>query len=185
MAKKNIKVQGIIIKVEKNDYVSLTDIAKQSTQVGYASEQDFYFIIRNWFHNQTTLLFLETWEIIHNPEFNQRASTEFREKAVQRSFPATAQNYIRETNAIGLISKSGRYGGTFAHEDIALNFCYWISPVFQLYFIQEFRRMKKQELLENTTDWALNKVLDSADSIRILVETIQDMRTGIETGEEE
>lgn len=180
MAKKEIEVQGIVIKVEKNDYVSLTDIAKQSTKVGYASEQDFYFIIRNWFQNQTTLLFLETWEIIHNPAFNQKASADFRSKAVERSFPATAQNYIKQTGAIGLISKSGRYGGgTFAHEDIALNFCYWISPVFQLYFIKEFRRMKKQELLESTTDWTLNKVLDSARSIQILVESMQDMRAGI------
>lgn len=184
MAKKKLEVQGVLIKVEENDYVSLTDIAKQANRAGYPSDQDSYFIIRNWFQNRTTLLFIETWETIHNPNFNLQASKEFRLNAIEKSFPATAQNYIKQTGAIGIISKSGRYGGTFAHEEVALNFCFYISPVFQVYFTQEFRRMKKQEFLESTTDWALNKVLDSANTIQVLVETIQDLRAGI-SGEEE
>lgn len=127
---------------------------------------------------------METWETIHNVNFKRDESITFRISAIERGFLPTPQSYIEKTGAIGIISKSGRYGGTYAHEDLALNFCYWLSPVFQAYFIQEFRRMKKQEVLENTTDWALMKAINGADEIRILLETIQELRAGTKSEEE-
>ena len=185
MAKKTIEVKGITIKVEENDYVSLTDIAKQAAAINPDAAKEPRFIIRNWLRNGSTLAFIETWETLHNPDFNRAGSGTVRLKLSDNSYSPTPQNYIKETNAIGLRSKAGKYGGTYAHEDLALNFCYWLSPIFQVYFIKEFRRMKKQELLGSTTEWALKKIWDSANEIRVLVETVEELKKGKHLEEEE
>lgn len=141
MAKKKFNVQGVDVRMDDNGYVCITDIAKQGKNAKPA------FSIINWLKNQSTLRFLKTWESVHNPNFKVVQMDNFRLAATDNSSALTPQNYIEQTNAIGIISKSGRYGGTFTHTDIALNFCYWLSPEFQVYLIQEFQRLKKEELL--------------------------------------
>jgi len=117
---------------------------------------------------------IETWEKKFNPDFNARASEQFRLSALKKSFPATPQNYIEDTSAIGIKSKQGRYGGTFAHRYIALAFCYWLNPEFQLYFLHEFDRLKQEEALrlENTRTFYLSKITDYVDNARIMLDDI-------------
>ena len=141
MAKQKINVQGIDVRMDENGYVCITDIAKQGKNAKPA------FSIINWLKNQNTLRFLKTWELVHNPNFKVAQMDNFRLTATDNNIALTPQNYIEQTQAIGLTSKSGRYGGTFGHSDIALNFCYWLSPEFQVYLIKEFQRLKKEEML--------------------------------------
>ena len=174
MKKQKIEVQGITISIEENDYINITDIAKQADKTGYKSKQEPRFIIRNWFQNQDSLLLIETWEKKFNPDFDVDASIAFRLSAVKKGFPATPQNYIEDTNAIGIKSKQGRYGGTFAHRYIALAFCYWLNPEFQLYFLHEFDRLKQKEALqlENTRTFYLSKITDYVDNARVMLDDI-------------
>lgn len=96
----------------------------------------------------------------------------FRLNATENQTIPTPKNYIKETKAIGLISKSGRYGGTFAHKDIALNFCYWLSPEFQVYMIKEFQRLKEEEAQRLSLEWHISKITDNIDEVRQLLDTI-------------
>lgn len=141
MAKQKINVEGIDVRIDEQGYVCITDIAKQGKNAKPA------FSIINWLKNQSTLRFLKTWELVHNPNFKVVQMDNFRLSATDNSLGLTPQNYIEQTEAISIVSKSGRYGGTFAHSDIALNFCYWLSPEFQVYLIKEFQRLKKEEFL--------------------------------------
>ncbi len=159
MAKQKITVEGLSIaleRVEGVDYVSLTDIAKQTERSPAES-------IRDWLRNSSTLLFLETWETLHNPNFKVGQMHQFRNDASDNRKTVSPQRYIEETGAIGIISKSGRYGGTLANSDIALNFCYWLSPSFQVYFIQEFQRLKEQEAGALGLSWSLRRELAKAN----------------------
>lgn len=97
--------------------------------------------------NNSTLAFIETWETLHNLDFDGENSAGIRLSLSDNTFSSTPQMYSEKTNAIGLRSTAGRYGGTYAHEDITLNFCYWLSPIFQVYFIKEFRRMEKARII--------------------------------------
>ena len=159
MAKKKkttIEVQGLIIRIEdvnEKDFISLTDIARQS------KGNEPRFLIRNWLRNSNTLEFLDTWEKIHNSNFKRDQMGTFRIWAQSNRSNITAKVYIEETGAIGLVSKSGRYGGTWGHSDLALNFMYWLSPSFQVYFIKEFQRLKENEslLLGQTQRWTLKR----------------------------
>ena len=130
---------GIYTKDFENEYISLTDIAK------YRNDNDPRFVIQNWMRNRNTVEFLAVWEELHNPDFKPLEFEGFRKEAGLNAFTLSPQKWIETTCAIGLISKSGRYGGTFAHKDIAFKFASWISVEFELYIVKEFQRLKEQE----------------------------------------
>jgi len=159
MAKQKMNVEGLPVSIEKingAEYVSLTDIAKQTERKPADS-------INDWLRNASTLLFIETWEALHNPSFKVGQMHEFRISAADNRKALTPQRFIEETAAIGIISKSGRYGGTLAHSDIALNFCYWLSPSFQVYFLKEFQRLKADEAERLGLSWNLRRELSKAN----------------------
>jgi len=139
---KKIDVKGASITIsskEKEDYISLTDIAK------YKESERTDYIIQNWLRNRNTIEFLGIWEKLHNPDFNSIEFDGFKNSAGLNSFVLTSKQWINRTNAIGIISKSGRYGGTFAHKDIAFEFAAWVSVEFKIYLIKEFQRLKEHE----------------------------------------
>lgn len=140
--KKTLQVQGITIQIEigdNRDYISLTDIAKQR-------DDEARFVIRNWMSNRNTIQYLGVWEELHNDNFNRAGFRMVRDDFFDTG-SLTPKKWIENTQAVGIESRAGRYGGTFSHSDIALNFCYWLSPGFQVYFIKEFQRLKEEELL--------------------------------------
>lgn len=122
------------------DYISLTDIAR------YKDAERTDDLIRNWLRNRNTIEFLGIWEQLNNPDFKPVEFDGFRKLAGLNSFTLTPKQWIEKTNAIGIVSKSGRYGGTYAHKDIAFEFAAWISVEFKLYLIKEFQRLKEEEL---------------------------------------
>ncbi len=121
------------------NYICLTDIAR------YKDEERTDYIIQNWLRNRNTIEFLGIWEHLNNPNFNPIEFDGFRKKAGLNSFILTAKQWIEKTNAAGIVSKPGRYGGTYAHKDIAFEFASWISVEFKLYLIKEFQRLKESE----------------------------------------
>ena len=161
MNKDNIKTEIIVkeqkinvLRIENKEYISLTDLAR------YADEDDPRYPIQNWMRNKDVISYLGLWESIHNENFKGVEFDTFKTQAGSNKFKISPQKWIRETNAIGIISKSGRYdGGTFADPDIAFEFASWLSPEFKLYVIQEFQRLKKNEAYQNKLDWHANRVL--------------------------
>ena len=142
---KNKKIQVLSTEVsiqsnQKEDYISLTDIARHKDN----NRTDY--IIMNWMRNRNTIEFLGVWEQLNNPAFNPIEFDGIKKQAGLNSFILTAKRWIDATNAIGIISKAGRYGGTYAHKDIAFEFASWISVEFKLYLIKEFQRLKDEEL---------------------------------------
>ena len=153
---KTISVQGFDIvwyETNYNDYISLTDIAR------YKDAEHTDDIIKNWLRNRNTIELLGFWESIYNPNFKPVEFDGFRKQAGLNSFVMTPKKWIESTNAIGIVSKSGRYGGTFAHKDIALEFASWISIEFKLYIIKEFQRLKEDETSQLKLDWNLQRTL--------------------------
>jgi hypothetical protein len=139
MAKINVKQTDIsILKIQQEDYISLTDIAKFKTS-------DPFIVIGNWMRNRNTVEYLGVWETLYNPNFKPIEFDRFRNEAGLNAFTLSPQKWVETTNARGIISRSGRYGGTFAHKDIAFKFAAWISIEFELYFINEFQRLKEKE----------------------------------------
>ena len=128
----------MIISINKNDYISLTDIAK------YKSD-DPTAVIGNWMRNRNTIEYLGIWESLYNPNFKPLEFEGFKMETGLNAFTLSPQKWINTTAAIGIISKSGRYGGTFAHKDIAFKFASWISVEFELYIVKEFQRLKEEE----------------------------------------
>ncbi|MCB9352807.1 MAG: KilA-N domain-containing protein [Lewinellaceae bacterium] len=168
MAKKKINVEGFEITIlvgDKADYISLTDIAKQSAD-------EPRFTIRSWMRNNSTLAYLDEWESVHNPDFKRGEAATFRLNATNNSFSASVTAWIEATGAIGLQSRAGRYGGTYAHREIALNFCYWLSPTFQVYLIKEFDRLKAAEAKELDTEWNVKRIMAKAN-YRIHTEAVR------------
>ena len=157
MAKnKTMSVQGFDIvwyETNYNDYISLTDIAR------YKDAEHTDDIIKNWLRNRNTIELLGFWESIYNPNFKPVEFDGFRKQAGLNSFVMTPKKWIESTNAIGIVSKSGRYGGTFAHKDIALEFASWISIEFKLYIIKEFQRLKEDETSQLKLEWNLQRTL--------------------------
>lgn len=144
MSKKNrkIEVHGNLVTIAINfnqDYISLTDIAR------YKHSDRTDDLIRNWLRNRNTIEFLGIWEQINNPDFNAVEFDGFRKEAGLNSFTLTPKQWIAKTNAVGIVSKAGRYGGTYAHKDIAFEFATWISVEFKIYLIKEFQRLKDEE----------------------------------------
>jgi len=142
-----------VISVNENDYISLTDIAK------YKSENPTA-VIGNWLRNRNTIEYLGIWESLYNPQFNPLEFEGFKKEAGLNAFTLSPQKWANATNAIGIISKSGRYGGTYAHKDIAFKFASWISVEFELYIVKEFQRLKQdeQKLIGWTAKRELSKI---------------------------
>jgi len=128
-----------IYRQNDEDYICITDIAK------YKNAENTDDLIRNWLRNRNTIEFLGIWEQLNNPGFNPVEFDGFKKQAGLNSFTLTPKQWIEKTGAIGIISKSGRYGGTYAHKDIAFEFASWISVEFKLYLIKEFQRLKDEE----------------------------------------
>lgn len=167
MNKDNIKTQiavkeqiiNVLI-IDNKEYISLTDLAR------YADSEEPRLPIRDWMRNKEVISYLGLWESINNENFKGGEFATFKNEAGSNKFKISPQKWIRETNAIGIISKSGRYdGGTFAHSDIAFEFASWLSPEFKLYLIQEFQRLKKKETYQSKIDWHANRVLAKVNYI--------------------
>jgi len=153
---KKINVQGTEITIfngNSEDYLSLTDIAK------YKDPTNTDDIIKNWLRNRNTIELLGFWEKMYNPDFKPVEFDGFRKQAGLNSFVLTPKKWIETTGAIGIISKSGRYGGTFAHKDIAFEFASWISIEFKLYIIKEFQRLKEDENSRLKLNWDFQRTL--------------------------
>lgn len=133
--KETVRVQ----KIEKEDFISLTDIAK------YKNADDPRFVIQNWMRTRFTMEFLGIWEYLNNPDFNRVEFEAVKNESGSNAFVMTPTKWIELTGAIGITSKAGRYGGTYAHKDIAFEFASWVSVEFKLYLIKEFQRLKEKE----------------------------------------
>lgn len=134
-----IDVNGVaikVVKVDNEDYISLTDMLR-------SKDGDFFF--HNWLRNRNTVEFLGIWEKVNNPDFNSVEFDMIKSKAGLNNFRLSAKDWTERTHAVGIISKAGRYGGTYAHKDIAFEFAMWISPEFKVYLIREFQRLKENE----------------------------------------
>ena len=136
------------IKKEEEDYISITDMLKS---------KDGNFFVTDWLRNRNTIEFLGIWEELHNPNFNYGEFAIIKSQAGLNSYKLSVKEWVEKTNAIGIISKAGRYGGTYAHKDIAFEFGMWISPKFKLLLIKEFERLKKQE--KSQLEWDAKREL--------------------------
>jgi len=165
--KKTIQVEGTNIALlmgNEQDYISLTDIDARFEGNGRH--------IENWLRNQNTIEYLETWEELYNPDFNSMQLHGIKEKIGVNRFLMSAKKWIELTNATGIKAKAGRYGGTFAHPDIAFHFCLWISPRFQLYIVKEFQRLKSEEAKALDTEWNVKRIMAKAN-YRIHAEAVR------------
>ncbi len=160
MNKDNIKTEIIVkeqrinvLRIDNKEFISLTDLAR------YANSDEPKIPIYAWMRNKDVLAYLGLWEQLNNENFKGHEFETFENEAGKNSFYMSPQKWIKETNAVGIISKSGNNGGTYARSDIALEFASWLSPEFKLYVIQEFERLKKNEAYQNKIDWHANRVL--------------------------
>ena len=153
-----VKKQAInITLVDNEEYISLTDIAR------YKNRENPKGVIQNWIRNRNTIEFLGIWELIHNPNFKGIEFEAFKKEAGLNSFTLAPQKWIESTDAIGLVSKSGKGGGTYAHRDIAFEFASWVSVEFKIYLIQEFERLKENEQRE--IGWSAKRELSKINYI--------------------
>ncbi len=158
---KNIDIENTLIsitKIENEDYICLTDMAKAKQGDNRAAD-----IIKNWIRTRITIEFLGTWESMYNPNFKVEEFDHFKSEAGLPTFVLSAKQWIEKTGAIGIISKSGRYGGTYAHRDIAFEFGAAISPTFKLYLIKEYQRYKEIESNQYNLDWDVKRLLSKAN----------------------
>ncbi len=154
MSKLTVKGKEISIYSKgSEDYICITDIAR------YKDSKRTDYIIQNWLRNRNTIEFLGIWEQLNNFDFKPIEFDGFKKQAGLNSFTLTAKQWIEKTNAIGLVSKSGRYGGTFAHKDIAFEFASWVSVEFKLYLIKEFQRLKADENSRLRLEWNFQRTL--------------------------
>ena len=157
---------GIYTQDFENEFISLTDIAR------YKSD-DPTAVIQNWMRNRDVIEFLGLWERLHNSDFNPLEFEGFRKRAGANAFTMSPKKWIEATKAIGIVSKAGRYGGTYAHSDIAMSFATWISPEFQLYIMKDYRRLKTDENSRLSLNWNLNREI-SRLNYRIHTDAIKD-----------
>ncbi len=158
--KDTITANGIDIRInitDEADFISLTDIAK------YRDADNPRFIIQNWLRNRSTVSFLGLWETINNPNFNRVEFEAVKNESGDNGFVLTPQKWIETTNAIGIVSKAGRYGGTYAHSDIAFEFASWLSPEFKLYIIKDYQRLKTDESRTKALDWNVKRAIAKAN----------------------
>ncbi len=154
---KVITVQNLPITISKeeiDDYICITDIAAAKSDNSRSAD-----IVRNWIRNRKTLEFLATWEEIYNPNFKVFESEHFKKQAGLLTFTPSVSEWVEQTNAIGIFVKKGRYGGTYAHKDIAFEFASAISPIFKLYLIKEFQRLKEEENNLQKLEWDAKRFL--------------------------
>jgi hypothetical protein len=158
MAKNSkIKVQDIEIAVtiiNSEDYICLTDMIK-------AKDGDFF--ISDWLRNVNTLEYLSAWESLNNVNFNYGEFAIIRSQAGINSYKVSVKEWVEKTNAVGIVAKTGRYGGTYAHKDIAFNFGMWISPIFQLYIVKEYQRLKEIESNQYGLEWNVKRILSKTN----------------------
>ena len=168
--KETIHAKGVEIGIYttdfENEYISLTDIAR------YKSD-DPTAVIANWMRNRDVIEFLGLWEILHNADFKPLEFEGFKNQAGANAFTMSPSKWINGVNAIGIVSKSGRYGGTFAHSDIAFEFASWISPEFKLYIIKDYKRLKSDENSRLSLNWNLNREISKLN-YRIHTDAIKD-----------
>lgn len=167
MKNKKLEVKGheiSIVKVNDEDYISLTDMLK-------AKDGDFF--ISDWLRNRNTVEFLGIWESVHNPDFNYGEFALIKSQAGLNSYKISVKEWVEKTNAIGLTASAGRYGGTYAHADIAFEFGMWISAEFKVYLIKEFKRLKDDENDRLKLDWNLQRTLTKIN-YRIHTDAIKD-----------
>jgi hypothetical protein len=165
-----IIVQNREISLQNKDlgeYISLTDIAK------YRNVDEPFAVINNWMRSRSTIEFLGLWEQLNNADFKPLEFERFKKEAGNNYFVLSPQKWIETTNAIGITSKSGRYGGTFAHTDIAFEFASWISSEFKLYLITEFKRLKQDENKRLQLEWNLQRTI-SKINYRIHTDAIKE-----------
>ncbi len=155
LKKGTIEAKGFSIQIYtedfKNDYISLTDIAR------FKNINEPKDVVKNWLRVRDTIEFLGLWETINNPNFKGVEFDSFRKEAGTNAFTLSPQRWVEKTNAIGIISKSGKGGGTYAHPDIAMEFASWISAEFKLYLIQDYKRLKSDENSKLSLSWNLNR----------------------------
>ena len=155
LKKDTIEAKGFAIQIYtedfKNDYISLTDIAR------FKNINEPKDVVKNWLRVRDTIEFLGLWETINNPNFKGVEFDSFRKEAGTNAFTLSPQRWVEKTNAIGIISKSGKGGGTYAHPDIAMEFASWISAEFKLYLIQDYKRLKSDENSKLSLSWNLNR----------------------------
>jgi len=155
--KGKISVKGteitVLSKGTDDDYISLTDIAR------YKNPEFPADVVKNWLRLRSTIDYLGLWEQLHNPDFKLVEFDQFKSEAGSNAFVLSPQKWIESTNAIGMNSKSGRYGGTFAHKDIAFKFAAWISAEFELYVIKDYQRLKTDENSRISLDWNVKRIL--------------------------
>ena len=158
---------GIYTEDYRNEYISLTDIAR------FRNSDDPRFAIQNWMRNRNTLEFLGLWESLHNPNFNRVRFDTFRSEAGLSRFVMSPSKWIESTGAIGLVTKAGRYNsGTYAHSDIAMEFASWISAEFKLYLMKDYRRLKFDENSRLSLSWNLNREISKLN-YRVHTDAIQ------------
>jgi hypothetical protein len=148
-----IGTEVVYFTANQEDFISLTDIARHRD----ADRSDY--ILQNWLRNRSTIEFIGLWEQFHNPHFNSIEFDGIKSMAGSNSFSLTPKRWIESTNAIGIVSKTGRYGGTFAHKDIAFEFASWLSAEFKFYLIKEFQRLKQEESNHNQLEWNVQRAL--------------------------
>ena len=156
-----ITVQDVpvtVISMDQNDYICLTDMAKARTDAARAAD-----VIKNWLRSRTTLEFLGTWEVMYNPNFKVVEFDHFKAEAGLHTFTLSAKEWIEKTNAIGMYVQAGRYGGTYAHKDIAFEFGSAISPVFKLYLLKEYQRLKDEENDRLKLEWSAKRFLSKSN----------------------
>ncbi|CAN5428856.1 KilA-N domain-containing protein [soil metagenome] len=144
-----------IVQYLEEDYISLTDMVR--------NYEGSHAIIGNWLRSKNTIEYLTLWEQMHNDKFKLIESDEFRINAGDRRFTLSPQQWVDKTNAIGIKSKAGRYGGTYAHKDIAFKFASWLSPQFELYLIKEFQRLKQLENSQHNLEWSVRRTLSKVN----------------------
>jgi len=157
MKNRVITVQGAEVAIatrNEQDYISLTDMLK-------AKDGDFF--ISDWLRNPNTIEFLGIWESIYNPVFNYGEFATIKSQAGLNSYKLSAKEWVSKTKAIGLYASTGRYGGTYAHKDIAFEFGMWISPEFKLYLIKEFQRLKDEETKATSLEWNFQRTLSKVN----------------------
>ncbi|MDR3120358.1 MAG: KilA-N domain-containing protein [Clostridiales bacterium] len=171
MSKKEmVRVQGTEITVfthRQGDYISLTDMAK------YKNAEATGLVISHWLSTRYTVEFIGAWEKLHNPDFNVTEFSNIKNESGSNGYVLTSKQWIEKTNAIGIIAKPGRYGGTYANRDIAFEFATWLSPEFKLYLITEFQRLKEDEQQRLSLEWNLQRTL-SKINYRIHTDAIKE-----------
>jgi hypothetical protein len=151
------ELEIVLYQQNEDEFISLTDMAK------FRDSKRTNYIIQNWMRTRSTIEFIGLWEQLRNPNFKSIEFDAFRNESGLNSFTLTPKKWIEKTNSIGIISKSGRYGGTYAHKDIAFEFASWISPTFKLYLITEYQRLKEIETNQYNLEWNVKRILSKTN----------------------